>query len=202
MLGEALESLARQTYDDFETVIVLDECWEDTRSVVSPWEDILNPCLVFETPRKRGLAYAKNFGIEKCSGDWIAYLDADDLWMDCKMEVQRDFMIASKQLDLCFTEYWDRDPETNVWTPNCFDVGQYGTHLEIARRLPNENVLGHGSAVIRKSLLEDLGGYCTDSRVLGWEDYDLWQRAMESGAIFGKVPERLYVYTLGTSVER
>jgi glycosyltransferase involved in cell wall biosynthesis len=71
----ALESLVRQTYEDFKIVAVLDECWEDTRMVLDRYRDVLD-IRFFERPRKQGLAAAKNFGLSKCDSDWIAYLDA------------------------------------------------------------------------------------------------------------------------------
>jgi trans-2-enoyl-CoA reductase len=55
---------------------------------------------------------------------------------------------------------------------------------------------------IRANAIKDLGGYREVPEVLGKEDWDLWQRALMKGYIFAKVPERLYVYSMGTSVER
>ena len=86
--------------------------------------------------------------------------------------------------------------------PNFFGVTQYTTHEEILERLPQENILCHGSMMIRKIALDTLGGYSTDKILLGREDWDLWVRAANAGFCFGKVPERLYIYTLGTSVPR
>ena len=56
--------------------------------------------------------------------------------------------------------------------------------------------------MINKNALLSLGGYSEGSHVLGCEDWDLWSRAIHEGYVFGKVPERLYIYSLGTSVER
>jgi glycosyltransferase involved in cell wall biosynthesis len=178
---------------------VLDECWEDTISVIQPYTEVLN-LITFTRPRKQGLAAAKNFGIQKCSGDWIAYLDADDEWMDCKLEVQRDFMLSNSHVDFCGTQAWDR--EHDVLYPNCFKTTQYNTHEEIAQALNRENVMCHGSMMIRRIALESLGFYSTSSNVLGREDWDLWARAVNAGFTFAKVPERLYIYSLGTSVPR
>lgn len=199
LLQRALESLTRQTYPNFEVVLVMDQCWEQTRMTADPYKDILN-LKIHERPHKQGLAVAKNFGIKHCSSDWIAYLDADDEWMDCKLEVQRDFALSNPGVDFCFTEAWDRQGDT--LSPNCFRVGQYDTHEKIANALQRENVVCHGSALIRRIALESLGGYRTDRSLLGREDWDLWQRAVAGGFTFFKVPERLYIYSLGTSVTR
>ncbi len=199
LLQRALESLVRQTYDEFTVVIVLDECHQDTRGFVEHYADVLNIRL-FERPRKQGLAAAKNYGLKQCTGNWVAYLDADDQWMDCKLEIQRKFLMDHPDIDFCFTECWDL--ENDILHPNCFGVGQYQTHDQILAALPRENVLAHGSAMIRRVAIESMNGYRTDKALLGREDYDLWRRAAQNGFRFMKVPERLYIYSLGTSVPR
>lgn len=199
LLQQALESLARQTFSNFETVLVLDQCQPSTKWLAEAYKDVLN-LRIHERPHKQGLAMAKNFGIQHCTGDWIAYLDADDQWFDCKLEYQRAFLVSNPGIDFCFTEAWDSTG--GVLTPNCFAVGQYETHAKIAAAIGRENVVCHGSAMIRKLALETLGSYRTDRSVLGREDWDLWRRAIDAGFTFHKIPERFYIYTMGSSVIR
>jgi len=199
LLQRALESLVRQSYASFETVVVLDECWEDTKGLVQSYASVLD-IRIFEKPHKQGLAVAKNFGLQRCSGDWIAYLDADDQWMDCKLDVHRQWLIDHPEIDFCGTGAWDLIDGAIV--PNCFSVTQYITHDEIVARLPQENVLCHGSMMIRRISLQSVGNYSTERSCLGREDWELWKRAVAAGFRFGKMPERIYVYSLGTSVPR
>jgi len=199
LLQRAMESLTRQTYADFELIIVLDECWDHTIDVVRKYTEVLD-IKIHQRARKRGLAAAKNFGLQYCTGDWIAYLDADDMWMDCKLDVQRNFMLSNPHVDFCSTNSWDLLDE--VLVPNCFSVTQYLSHEDIVDMLSTENVLCHGSMIIRSIALQSLGGYVTDSQHLGKEDWELWSRAIGNGFRFAKVAERLYVYSLGTGVSR
>jgi len=199
LLQRALESLVAQTYTDFETVIVMDECWDGTRHIVDSYGEVLD-LRVHERPRKEGLAAAKNFGLNHCDHEWIAYLDADDQWLDCKLEVQRKWLLERPEVDFCGTNAWDLLDGAMV--PNCFEVTQYSTHNDIVERLPYENILCHGSMMIRRSALHALGGYSRDKVLLGREDWNLWQRAVAAGYNFGKIAERLYIYSLGTSVPR
>ena len=199
LLQDALESLTRQTYANFEVVLVLDQCWDETKGTAEPYKDILS-LHIHDRPHKQGLAIAKNFGLDRCTGDWIAYLDADDQWMDCKLELQRNFLLENPGVDFCFTEAWDK--VGNTLYPNCFKIGQYETHSQISNALPRENVVCHGSAMIRKLAIDSLDHYRTERALLGKEDYDLWKRAVANGFTFYKVPERLYIYSMGTSVTR
>jgi glycosyltransferase involved in cell wall biosynthesis len=192
LLQRALESLVRQTYTDFETIIVLDECWEYTRSIIDSYRSVLD-IRFFERPTKQGLAAAKNFGLSKCRTDWVAYLDADDQYMDCKLEVQRKWMIENPNIDFCATNAWDLIDDYMV--PNCFAVTQYSTHEQIVECLPEENILCHGSMMIRKIAIDSLGGYSTDKVYLGREDWELWLRAVNANFHFSKIPERLYIYS-------
>jgi glycosyltransferase involved in cell wall biosynthesis len=205
----ALHSLHKQTYRDFKVIVVLDECWPKTRRYLdhrfrpAPQMDRVDvPVEIYERPKKEGLAAAKNFGLQFCKSDYVAYQDADDTSIACRLELQMQYMTSFyTDTDFCFTEAWDVDSK-GVWRPNCFDVGKYQTDEDIKDALPGENVLCHGSAMIRRKALEILGGYSEDKRWLGQEDYHLWTRAAQMGFKFYKVPERLYVYSLGTSVER
>mgnify|MGYP001589020633 CR=1 FL=1 len=199
LLQRALESLTRQTYSNFETVLVLDQCHEGTKWIAEAYANTLD-IKIHERSHKQGLAKAKNFGLARCSGQWIAYLDADDEWMDCKLELQRNFLLENPGVDFCFTDCWDNYKGT--WYPNCFAVGQYETHEQIKSALPRENVVAHGSALIRKIAIDSLGGYHTDKSLLGHEDYDLWRRAIDAGFTFHKIPERLYIYGMNTGVIR
>jgi glycosyltransferase involved in cell wall biosynthesis len=199
LFEQALESLVHQTYTDFDVVVVLDECWEDTRRVLENYRDVLD-IRFFERPTKQGLASAKNFGLSKCKGDWIAYLDADDRYLDCKLEVQRQWLLDNPDIDFCSTHAWDI--VDGYMVPNCFSVTEDPYHEAIAERLKSENILCHGSMMIRRIALASLNGYDTDKTWLGREDWELWSRALNNGFRFSKVPERLYLYSLGTSVPR
>lgn len=202
LLARAIASLAEQTEQPDEIVIVFDECWEETEGVVNNlinnphWFSKVVEIKLVTRDKKEGLAFAKNEGLKHCTGDWITFLDADDQWMPCKLEVQKNYL-KNSSVELCFTEAWDN--YNGVLKPNCFRVGQYETHDQIISRLPHENVLCHGSAMIRKSVLDNLGGY---RHYKGREDYDLWLRAATAGYRFAKVPERLYIYSMGTGIER
>lgn len=202
LFERALWSLERQTYGEFQVVVMLDECHIGTSTMLEKVRRSLSLDIQhYARPKKEGLAAAKNAGLKRCTGKWVMYLDADDEYMDCKVETQVRFMIANPSVDFCFTQAFDRD-ENGKLRPNCFEIGQYKTHRQISSRLHEENVLCHGSACIRKSAIDNLNGYDTRSRYLGMEDWHLWLRALHGGYRFHNIPERLYIYSLGTSVER
>jgi glycosyltransferase involved in cell wall biosynthesis len=203
LLGRALESLVRQTYDEFSVIIVLDECWEYTKDIVGHYEGVLD-IYRYERPHKQRLAIAKNFGLKRCTGDWVAFLDADDMWDDTKLEKQVEY-IQSNDVDVLGTQAWDvynPGEENEEVRPNCFEIGQYETHSQIGSKLAQENILAHPSLIIRREVLTDIGGYVEDSQYLGKEDWITWIRLFNSGCKFYNIPERLLFYSMGTSVPR
>lgn len=199
LLRAALISLSNQSFQEFQTVIVLDECWGSTEEVLSDFISKLN-ITYWEKPKKEGLAKAKNFGLKHCTGDWIAFLDADDEYLPCKLEWQRNFLLNNPSIDICGTLAWDR--VGSYMKPSCFVPGQYETHEQISGRLPAENCMCHGSVMIRRSALDAVGGYPEDKKYLGKEDWCVWMNLLEAGYKFHNLPERLYVWSANTSVER
>jgi glycosyltransferase involved in cell wall biosynthesis len=187
--------------------LVLDECWEGTNVVVEQlkqWPEGIPPVdvVVVPRPKKEGLAAAKNFGLKHCTGDWITYLDGDDTWDATKLEKQAAFAEANPEYDFIGTLAVDVFDDGRT-QESCFAPGQYQEHEQIKERLSTENVMCHGSLMIRKTCLEDLKGYSTSPGVLGKEDWDLWRRAIFAhGFRFYNIPERLYRYSMETSIDR
>ena len=197
-LSEALLSLDSQTYKDFKTIIVLDECWGETKSMLEAIELNIN-FLVIERDKKEGLAYAKNYGLSFVDTEYVAFLDADDLYEPTKLEKQVEF-IKDNDVDFLGTHAWNNiNNNRKIKTPSCFDVNSYNKHEEIVNKLLHENCLTHGSMLIKMKALKELGYY---NHVKGSEDWDLWKRASKAGYKFHQLPERLYVWCAGSSVAR
>lgn len=202
LLVRAIESLANQTVVPDEVVLVLDECWEHTKPKFHLFstQDVIFKMV--EREKKAGLAAAKNFGLKHCTGDWITYLDGDDEWEPTKLQKQVEFIEANPDYDFIGTLAIDVFDSGRV-QPSCFNPGQYQEHEQIKKRLADENVMCHGSMMIRADALRVLGGYSTAPSVLGKEDWDLWRRAIfAKGFRFYNIPLRLYRYSMQTSIDR
>lgn len=204
MLQDGMRSVLENSVKPNNLVVVYDACWGHTQEYIENWlahRDIgsVKYIPVAKTV-KQGLAVAKNFGLKFCTSDWITYCDADDRWMNSKLEIQSKWC-EEYDTDFCFTQSWDIRPD-GILVPNCFPVGYAENHEHIAKKIFSENCLCHGSAMIKRSAIEVLGGYNTDRKVLGMEDWDLWKSAFIAGYKFHNIPERLYCYRLGSGVAR
>jgi len=204
LLLRAVRSLIAQTRKPDQVIIVLDECWERTyqRLIAMKLENEFDEASILLRGKKEGLAAAKNFGLEGCLAHYVTYLDADDEWEPEKLEKQCRFAEANPEYDFIGTLAIDVFDDGRV-QPSCFDPGQYQEHEQIKARIEEENVMCHGSMMIKLQALKTLGGYATTPGVLGKEDWDLWKRAIFAhGFKFYNIPERLYRYSMETSIDR
>jgi glycosyltransferase involved in cell wall biosynthesis len=200
LLNKSILSLVNQTYKNFKTIIVLDECWSKTKEMIESSNYDLE-LRILTKDKKEGLSYAKNFGLQYVDTEWVGFLDADDLYVSTKLEQQVNY-IRNNNVDFLGTKSWYIDnlnenelfPSwylTNEETPFC------ESHEDIKSKLFTSNVLTHGSMLVRKESLDKLGGY---RDIRGMEDWDLWKRGMSNNFIFHQLQDKLYIYRKGTSV--
>ncbi len=198
LLMKSLKSLENQTYKDFKTLLVLDECWDNTKKIITHTNFDLD-IEIQEKNKKSGLGDAKNFGLSFVKTDLVTFLDADDLYCKDKLEKQLEFF-NNNEVDFLGTQSWNimKNDEQEL-IESCFSLGTNETHEEISKNIYQENFLTHGSMMIKKRCLDELGGY---RDVRGAEDWDLWKRAIEMGFKFYQLQDRLYIYRIGTSTIR
>ena len=200
LLNKSILSLVNQTYKNFKTLIVLDECWSKTKEMINSSNYDLDLTILTKN-KKEGLSYAKNFGIQHINTEWVGFLDADDLYLPKKLEKQVNY-IKNNNVDFLGTKSWYIDnlnehelfPSwylTNEETPFC------ESHENIKNKIFMSNVLTHGSMLVKKDCLNKLGGY---QDIRGMEDWDLWKRGMLNNFIFHQLQDKLYIYRKGTSV--
>ena len=85
LVGATIESALAQTYDHLELIVVDDGSVDDTRAVVARYTD---PRVQYFHKDNGGLSHARNFGLDRVAGEYIAFLDSDDLWYPWKLKAQ------------------------------------------------------------------------------------------------------------------
>lgn len=96
-IGEAIESVLAQNHDNIEIIVVNDGSTDATEDVVHSYQEVK----VISQPRK-GVSTARNRGIEISSGEFIAFLDADDLWTKDKLRIQNSLFMSHPRTDMVF----------------------------------------------------------------------------------------------------
>lgn len=113
-IKRTLESVINQTFKDYEIVIV-DDCSDDStiEQVQSILENTDASYKIVKLKVNSCLAYARNLGVKLSIGEYVAFLDDDDLWLPNKLEVQHD-AIQKHHLDWCFSNYNVMDASYNI----------------------------------------------------------------------------------------
>jgi len=209
LLIRAIKSLESQTFKDFEVICVLNGCYTDTTAIT---DTIITPLKIsfLTLGGKASGAIARNFGIKNAKYNLIAQLDVDDYYHPTKLEKQITFLNQNAEFDFVGTLASDHHTDEDI-RDSCYSPGQYQTHEQIAHAIFSQNVMCHGSIMFRKKSFNELGGYNEKNKpgdvwqelgIRMWEDWDLWQRAIKHDMKFYNLPERLYYWSVNTSVAR
>jgi teichuronic acid biosynthesis glycosyltransferase TuaG len=98
-LKEAIDSIFDQTYEDWE-IIFIDNCSTDkTKEIVFSYNEKVK---YYKTEKNIPLGAARNFGLQFCTGKYLAFLDTDDIWMPEKLKLQIDIMNKNRDFQLCY----------------------------------------------------------------------------------------------------
>lgn len=103
-ISESIESVINQTYKEWELIIIDDQSTDDTKNIISKRYSN-NPKIIYHCLNQNsGAAIARNKGVELAKGDFIAFIDSDDLWKNNKLELQVQFMIKNNY-NFTYTAY-------------------------------------------------------------------------------------------------
>jgi glycosyltransferase involved in cell wall biosynthesis len=191
-LGEAIKSVLAQTYKDLEIIVIDDGSTDNTKEIVKTYADRI----IFLQQANSGPAKARNFGIQKSSGEFVAFLDADDVWYPEKLERQMEMFLKNPQYGLIHSDALIRTVDNSQPDRLWFDFKRRNKSGMVFSDLLAECFIILSSAIIRRQCLEETG--CFDENVVPWEGYDLWLRVTYSYPI-GFVNAPLFVRRLHSS---
>jgi glycosyltransferase involved in cell wall biosynthesis len=181
-IAEALEAILAQTDPPLEVIVVDDGSTDGTAEVAGRYGDRVR--LIGQ--ENRGCPGAFDTGFREAAGDFVALCPADDVWEPRKLEWQRQSLARHPDVDVSFGAA-ERFGLASGAHHAPRDIGVLDTRA-FAREMYPENLIADPSAVVRRSLYLDLGGY----EPLVGEDYEFWMRALSAGATFHFDP-RLHV---------
>lgn len=182
-LAETISSVLNQTEQDFELVIADDGSTDGTEEVVRFFTD---PRVRYFKLAHVGRVAALNRGISECAGEYIAVLDADDLFTSEKLEKQLRYM-EERGLALCGTWAAEIDEHGNKIGEMAYPPVDTAS---IRRYSLLHNPFIHSSVMVKRDVLIAAGFYRAARFV---EDYELWTRIMYTSPC-GNVPELLTQY--------
>lgn len=164
-LGEAIESILNQSFKDFEFLIFNDGSTDATKEIIDRYND--SRIIAYHSDVNKGYVHWLNEGIKQAKGQYIARMDADDISLPERFQLQWDFMESHLEVGVCGGQ-----------------IVTIGTNKPIRKPLTDDeirwwffkgNPLAHPSVMIRKSVI-DSSNIQYDTTLRPAEDYDMWWR--------------------------
>ncbi|NCC70135.1 glycosyltransferase family 2 protein [bacterium] len=169
VLQETLDSVIKQTYKNWEMIFV-DDCSTDlSYHIAKKNSETDNRIKIFKVEKNSGPGYATKFGFKKAKGEWIAFLDADDVWPLNKLEVQINFCLKNNYEFSC-TDYLQVDGNGKSLNRiiKCYPKADY-------RKVLMYCPIGSSTVLIKSSLLAKVE--IPDIRKNN--DFSLWLRILK-----------------------
>lgn len=174
----AIASVLGQTFQDWEVIVVDDGSEPENRQQDSR--------IKYHSRPHRGVSAARNFGVSVSSGEYIAFLDSDDLWLLKKLEKQLTFLKKNPEYKICYTN--------EKWLRNGQHLNQLKKHQKFGGWIFDKClplcIISASSIIMERSVFDELSGF--DESLPVCENYDLWLRMARRFPI-GFLDEKLII---------
>jgi len=187
-IKEAIESVFSQTYKNFEIIVIDDDSTDDTEYSL---KEYIGKITYFKQPH-RGAASSRNEGLKRAKGDFIAFLDADDVWEKEKLEKQIKYLEEHPEAGMVYTDLYRIDMRTNRLLSRWSEVFPVKEGF-VFKDLIEKNFIQTSSTLMKKEVIECIGFF--DETFKAYEDIDYWVRIAEKFKI-GYIPEPLVKYRM------
>ena len=166
-IGKTLNSLINQSYENWEAIIINNFSSDNTIEIVNQFKD---PRIKLVNFKNNGIISAsRNYGIKLALSKWICFLDSDDFWYPKKLESALPYLL---KFDIIYHKLDLYDINYRIFgslKPHSLQKRQIYKNLFF-----NGNTLTNSTVVVKKELIEKVGGFSEDKDILTVEDYDLW----------------------------
>lgn len=189
-LPNTLHSVLQQTFSDFEVLIIDDGSTDHIQAWVA--QNITDPRVRLIAQANQGLSAARNTGIANAQGEYVAFLDADDLWKPTKLEVQVHYLDNNSAVGLVYNWIAVIDaqgkPTGKVWRGDI--------EGDVLEEVLQRNIIDCPSVLVRRKCFEEVGVF--DRTLRSVEDWDMWIR-IATRYHFSVTREALVYYRQHTS---
>jgi glycosyltransferase involved in cell wall biosynthesis len=166
MLLQAVAAVLAQTFTDYELIVVDDGSTDNTPAALAPYTG----AITLLTGDNKGVSAARNDGVARARGEYVAFLDSDDLWLPDKLSRQVSFLAAHPEVLVCQTE--------EIWIKNGRRINPAKKHRKPSGMIFFPSLalclVSPSAVMIKKTFFREIGGF--DEMLPACEDYDLWLR--------------------------
>jgi glycosyltransferase involved in cell wall biosynthesis len=186
-LSQAIESILNQTYTNFEFIIIDDGSTDNTHNILEKYKKKDSRIILLENHKNGGLPFSLNKGLEKAKGKFVARMDADDISVKNRLELQIDFLQKNDEIDIigCELEIIDKSgsPTGTIWR-----------YKQIPEQISFEafftSPIPHAAMVAKTDIFKK-ESFRYNEKYLVAQDYELWSRLILTKT-FSNLPKPLY----------
>jgi teichuronic acid biosynthesis glycosyltransferase TuaG len=194
-IAASIDSVINQTYENWELIVVNDGSSDNTQEIIDAYA-LKDPRIKGLNQLNQGMGASRNNGYAISKGFWISYLDSDDLWHPTKLEKELEVTDENAKYDVVFSEGWSfNNDDLNELSRYRTKAGIYD-NVQMYREQLTRNIITVCSVMVKRSIIEVVGGWDESKANQGCADYDYWFRMARAGANFICVPETLFYYRI------
>ncbi len=168
-ISQTLESIQNQTYPSWELFVIDDNSGDDSLQIAETFSENDKRIKIVKLPENKGTAHCRNLGTELANGNYIAFLDADDLWHPKKLEKQLDFM-EQNSCNVSFTNYLHIDEDGNSLKKRIVALPQLSY-----KKQHHNNYVGNLTGIYNAAVL----GKIFSPELRKRQDWALWLEAIK-----------------------
>ena len=189
-IRDAIESVLKQTYQDWQYIVIDDGSSDSTPDILRKFSD---PRIEIVHQKNMGEAEARNTGLKHAKGDYIAFLDADDLYMPDALENLTKFLNGHPEYDSVYSDGYLIDEKGGSYGRiNEFRPGNYTGNILDFVVITNQIIVAVNCTLTRKSVIEKIGARFDPNLVIG-PDWDFWIQIASAGK-FGYLDQKTCKY--------
>jgi glycosyltransferase involved in cell wall biosynthesis len=195
-LKEAIDSVLRQSFPDFEFIIVDDCSSDNTQLIIKSYDD--KRIILIRNKVNKGQTPSLNIAVSKSRGAYLARMDADDIYIPNKLEVQFKFMQENKNISVCGTMSNCIDEYGNIYSNRSFPTNPTDIYFRMFYHSP----INHVSVIMRTSDIKKVGSYDESYPICA--DFALWSKLIRHNYIIANIPlmlTKFRVHTRSLTVE-
>lgn len=188
-VSNTIDSILRQTFNDFELLVIDNDSTDNTRDVVNAYDD--KRIVLVKNEKNMGQTYSLNRGLNLARGEYIARIDADDLMQETRLEKQVEFLDKNPDYGFCGTFVSNINMKNGISIPRKLCSTDKGLRLfqGINSCIYHPSVMYRKRVLITNNIL-----YNQDYKMA--EDYDMWRKLLSVSKGYN-VPEVLTYYRVG-----
>jgi glycosyltransferase involved in cell wall biosynthesis len=179
-ISEAIESVINQTYKNWELIIIDDSSTDNSKKIIKQYYTADKRIHYIQNKKNKGIPSTRNTGIKISNGEYIAFLDQDDLWMKDKLDLFiREFNRYDIKVGIIFSDieivFADNIISRNYKKVNYYKIQKLSKRDFIKELFMRNFIKSPSQVVLSKECFNKLG--LLDERLHGGDDYDFWLRA-------------------------